>query len=459
MMDFTKGSISRQAMAFGLPLLAGNLLQFMSFVINSIIVGRFLGSDMLAAVTCTMPVSFFLVSFLIGMGMATNVLSAQAYGAKQFGYIKRILPNAWMVSMAIGVVVSVFGITASNWILDLINVPDRICGPAQFYFRVICAGMVLQFTYNWFSGTLRGLGDSKTPLNILIVSTVLNVVLAPIFIIVFQMGIVGAALGSMTANGLSLVWGYLHTIKKYDLFNVRQWDFTLDREVIKKMLVIGVPGSLQMMVTSLSGIFIMSIVNRFGTDVTAAYGIGMQADQISFVPAMTLSMVISAMVGQNLGAGQYDRVRQIFRVVSAIAVAIGTVLCLFVFAFPSLIASLYTTNPVVLAHAPGYFRIVCFTYITFALMFSLQGVVRGAGATMVMLLFSVIALVGVRVPLIWYLSQHTALAERGIWLGLLLSTFVGVGLSWWYYRSGRWMHIKVLPVGPVPVVEEVESAG
>jgi Na+-driven multidrug efflux pump len=176
---------------------------------------------------------------------------------------------------------------------------------------------------------------------------------------------------------------------------------------------------------------------------------------------MTLGIVVTAMVGQNLGTGQYDRVRQICRTITALSVAIGAVLCLFVFAFPTLIAALYTNNPAVLAHAPGYFRIVCFTYITFALMFSLQGVLRGAGDTMMMLLFSIIALVGVRVPLVWYLSQHTALAERGIWLGLLLSTFVGVGLSWWYYKNGRWMRIKVLPTRPrpEPAVEEVESAG
>ena len=121
------------------------------------------------------------------------------------------------------------------------------------------------------------------------------------------------------------------------------------------------------------------------------------------------------------------------------------VLCIFVFAFPTLIASLYTSNPVVLEHTTGYFRIVCFTYITFAFMFSLQGVVRGAGDTIMMLLFSLIALIGVRVPLVWYLSQYTTLAEHGIWLGLLLTTFVGILLSWLYYRSGRWMRVKVLP--------------
>jgi putative MATE family efflux protein len=445
MRDFTEGNIYKQVIAFSLPLLAGNFLQFFYSIIDSIIVGRFLGTQSFAAISCTMPILFFLTAFLIGMGVATNVLVAQSYGAKNMDFMKKVLANSLMVSVLIAVVISAVSITFHSWILDWVNTPAEIKPQASIFFVIVCCGLVFQFTYNWFSGILRGLGDAHTPLYILIGSTILNIILVPLFIMVFKMGVAGAAVGTVLANFISLIWGYFYTIKKYEIFHVGYWDFTVDWAIIKKILIIGLPSSFQMMVTSFSGTMIMSLVNTFGTNVTAAYGIGMQADGIAFVPAMTISIAISTMVGQNLGVEKYHRVKEIFAVASKLAVGIGCALCAFAFFFPHAIASLFTTNQDVLVYVTPYFRIVSFSYITFAIMFSLQGVVRGAGDTMVMLIFSLIALIIIRVPLAYYLAHHTLLAERGIWTSILASTFVGIILSYGYYRSGRWMRVKILP--------------
>jgi Na+-driven multidrug efflux pump len=159
---------------------------------------------------------------------------------------------------------------------------------------------------------------------------------------------------------------------------------------------------------------------------------------------MTLGVVVSAMAGQNLSLGQYGRVKQIFKTVTMIALLIGALSCLFIFLWPHLIASLFTTNAVVSGYAVQYFRIVCFSYIAMALLSALQGVVRGAGDTVMMLALSVIALILVRVPLAYGLSQ-TAWRERGVWLAILVSSVAGVLFSYLYYLSGRWKRIKVLP--------------
>lgn len=303
--------------------------------------------------------------------------------------------------------------------------------------------------YNWFAGVLRGLGDSKTPLHLLIVSSVLNVILVPVLIKgvgpLPGLGIAGAALGTIFAGAIMLFIAYYFVLRKHPLLNIRVWDFTIDMSIWRKIFVIGIPASLQMIVISLSGTLIISLVNTFGSQLTAAYGIGIQLDQFAFMPAMAIGMSVSSMVAQNLGARQYDRVKEITKFSILLSLLISLVFFIIVYTFPIQVASLFTKENTVLLLTKEYIRIVSFSYFVFSIMFSLQGILRGAGDTMYMLVFSLIGFVAVRYPLAYTFSKFTVMREQGIWFAILISTFVGLLLNYWYYRSGRWRRKVIVP--------------
>jgi putative MATE family efflux protein len=448
MQDFTEGNILKQVIGFSLPLLIANFLQSFSGIINIIWIGRMLGPSSIAAVTISMPIVFFLISGIIGLNIATNVIVAQVYGSKNMKLMEKVFANSLMTNLFLCLVISIFSIFFSGKLLDMINAPKEIKPEAQSFFIVVLIGLVFQFTYNWYSGALRGLGDSKTPLYILIVNTILNFIFVPIFIIGFgpipKLGIVGAAIANILSSFLSLLALYFYTIRINPFFNIQKWDFTVDWKIIKKVFTIGIPASLQMVIVSFAGTVISYLVNKFGTNIIAAYGIGMQTDQLAFLPAMSIGIAISSMVGQNLGIGKYDRVKKIFHYSVTLSLIISFIFFIVIFFFPKQIASLFTKNTDVIGYAVGYLKIVSFTYICFALIFALQGIVRAAGDTLAMLILTIITVVIFRLPLAYFLSEHTSLRQNGIWVSILISTVAAVVLNYLYYINGRWKRIKII---------------
>jgi putative MATE family efflux protein len=360
-------------------------------------------------------------------------------------FMKKVLANSLIACLGVAVLISGISVVFTSTFVSMVHVPERVHEQAELFFRISSAGLIAQFGMNWFSGMLRGLGDAKTPLRILFVATFLTIASVYICIAVFHMGVVGAAVGQIVATLIASIWGYFDTVKRNSLFDMRNWDFSIDWPVIGKIVGIGIPVSMQMMVASLSGTLIVSMVNRFGPEMTAGYGIGMQIDQIAFLPAMSIGMAISSMVGQNLGVKRYDRVKKILYVSLLLSVGLSALMFVLVKVAPISVAGLFTTDNAVAVNAAAYWHIVAWSYMTYAIMFALQGVVRGAGDTMVLLVFSAIALIGVRFPLAGYLSTHFGLGADGIWWAVVISTLVGVALSLGYYLSGRWMRRVVIP--------------
>ena len=448
MRDFTEGDILGQVISFSFPLLLGNFLQAFSSMINIFFVGRLLGHHSIAAITTSMPIVFFLLSGIIGLNMATNIIVAQAYGSKNIKLMEKVFANSLLTNLFLCVVVSLTSIAFSGRLLDLVNTPPEIKAEAHSFLVVVLMGIVFQFAYNWYAGTLRGLGDAKTPLYILILTTALNLLFIPSLILGLgpfpKMGILGAPTANIFANLIGLIVGYLYTIRISPFFSVHEWDFTLEWNMIKKIFTIGIPTSLQMVITSFAATIITYLVNGFGTDVIAAYGIGIQADQLAFLPSMSIGIAISSMVGQNLGIGKYDRVNKILRYSISLSVSIALLFFLVIFTMSNHIGSIFTGDPVVIGHTVSYYRIVSFSYVCFALIFSLQGVVRASGDTMAMLILTVISIVIFRIPLAYYLSEYTNLKESGIWLAILISSFVAVTINYLYYKSGRWKTMKVI---------------
>ncbi len=445
MKDFTTGSIPKQLLAFAVPLLLGNFLQTFIEVMNMFWVGRILGHEAIAAVATSLPILFLLISVLIGLSIAANIIVAQAYGAKNIKYMEKTFANSLIMSVALCVVVSAGGIIFSDQLLTLINCPLAIKAQASSYFKVVLIGLSFMFIYNWYSGIQRGLGDAKTPLYILMLNAALNLCLVPLFIKYF--GLNGAAFANIISGIISTVAGYFYASARNPFFNVREWDFSLDLSIIKKLFGIGIPASLQMIIISIAGFAIMNIVNGYGALVTAAAGIGQQCDQLAFLPAMSIGLAVTSMAGQNLSAGKMDRVKQVLKYGLLLSLSISIIFTLFIYLFPHQIASVFTRDEsaaLIIPHVVGYLGITCFSYIAFAMVFTIMGVVRGAGDTVGILVLSFISAVLFRIPLAWYLSSKTTLGENGIWLAILITSYITALLNFGYYKLGRWKKIKLL---------------
>ncbi len=437
--DFTQGSIPKHLIAFSTPLFLGNALQALYNTVDSVWVGQYLGSQGLAAVSVSGPVIFSLVALVTGIGMAATALIAQYSGAKDRLMVQKTVANSFVLMAVLGGISSAAGFVFRGPLLRLINTPEDIMDMASSYLGIILGGLLTMFIYNTISAVMRGLGDSRTPLIFLAYATVLNMILDPILIFGIgpfpKMGVAGAALATVIAQGFSGVLGLRH-MAKIGLLKFEKSALRLDLGLTARMFSIGLPAGIQQIVVSMGMLAMTSLVNKFGSGVVAAFGAGGRLDQFAFMPAMSVGLAVTALVGQNLGAGRQDRVKEIVRFSVYLTVGITAVVSLIAVSFPTVLLRLFTKKHEVLAEGVKYLRVVGFAYIPYSLMFMLSGVMRGAGDTFPSMVFSIATLWLVRIPLARRLSE--SMGSRGLWFGMAASAVAGALLNWLYFVSGRW---------------------
>ena len=452
MQNFTQGNIARQFIDFTLPIMLGNVLMSVYGIINMIWVGRLLGPDAVAAVAASLPIIMLMPAFLIGLGMATNVLIAQAFGRGDTAMLKRILSNSFFASILFCLLISFVALLFRHEVLGWVRVPVEIRGMALSYMTVMMASLVFQFFINWMNGMLRGLGDATTVVKILILLALFNITFVPLCIRgagpVPPLGVSGAAWGSALAAVLTGVIGYLYMVRYNPYINMRNWDYSLDWGIIKQVFVIGVPASLQMIVVSLAAVIIVTLVNGYGTAVTAAFGIGMQVDMLATIPFMSIGMAATTIAGQNLGGQKPDRVFKTLRTSIYFGLAIGGVCAVVLFFFSREIGSVFlkesTQSAQVLNYVRGYYHWMAFIFPCFAVIFSIQGVLRSAGDTMALLVMSFLAMFVIRIPLAYVLAGPGGFKQDGIWIAIVTSSALAAILNWLYYRRGTWLNRRII---------------
>ncbi len=440
--DFTVGNIPRHLVFFSIPMLLGNLLQSMYNVVNGIWVGRFLGPDALGAVSVAFPIVFALISLIMGITMATTVLVSQFYGARRTDMVRKTINNSLLILIGTGLVISVSGVFLAHPLLRLIDTPAELMADATGYLQVFLGGMVFMFGYNVFGAILRGLGDSRTPLLFLVWGTAINAVLDPLFIFglgpIPRMGVRGAALAAVLAQAIStyLAVRYLQRLKHVVHLNFKELAF--DWNLTKLTVKIGLPAGIQQIAVSLGGLVVMSIINGFGAIVAAGYGAAIRIDSFAFMPAMSIGLSVSALVGQNLGAGKEARVREVVFWSLVIGCGVSLLLSVLIYLLPHVLLAIFTNDPDLIKVGSGYLRIAAFSYVPFAVMFALSGVMRGAGDTMPVMLISLATLWVVRIPTAEFLSRLPAFGVTGVWIAIAASPTLGSLLTWGYYATGRW---------------------
>ncbi|KXG74300.1 MATE family efflux transporter [Thermotalea metallivorans] len=445
-LNMTEGSIRSHLIKFSIPIFIGNLLQAAYNVVDSIWIGQFLGAEALAAVTVSFPILFVLISLIIGLTMGATILISQYFGAEEYESLKKTIQTTLAFVGICGIAVSIVGILFSESILKFINTPENIIPMAVDYLIVFSAGLLFMFGYNALGAILRGLGDSKTPLLFLIYATVLNVILDPLFIFGIgpfpKMGVSGAALATTIAQGISFVLGIRHLDKMDHIFKFRFTEIKIDYDILKKSIKIGLPTGIQQTVVSLAAVAITSIVNIFGPITVAAFGAAMRFDNFAFMPAMAIGIGVSTLAGQNIGAGREDRVKETAKWGCILSSAVTVLITMIVLVSPEILMRLFTRDGEVIRIGAEYLRIVSWGYVPIALMFALNGILRGAGDTLASMLITICTLWIIRIPLAKLLSG-TSLGARGIWFAMLASLCMNALISYVYYRTGRWKNKAV----------------
>ena len=452
MQDFTEGNITKQVIDFTLPIMFGNVLMSVYGIINMIWVGRLLGHEAVAAVAVSLPIIMLMPAFLIGLGMATNVLIAQAFGRKDTAMLKKILSNSFFASTLFCLLISIIALLFRRQLLEWVQAPLEIQEMALSYLTIMTATLIFQFFINWMNGMLRGLGDAKTVVKILILLAVFNIVFVPLFIRGLgplpPLGVAGAAWGTALAAIATSIIGYIYMLRFNPYINMRNWDYSLDWHIIREVFVIGVPASLQMIVVSLAGVIIIALVNRYGTAVTAAFGIGMQIDMLATIPFISIGMAATTIAGQNLGAQKLERVLQTLRISVYFGLVVALVCTAVLLLFPHYIGAIFleksVENTQVLNVVRDYYHWIAFIFPCFAVIFAVQGVLRSAGDTMALLALSFIAMFVIRIPLAYGLAGPLGFKQDGIWMAMLMSSVLAVGLNWLYYMKGPWKKKRLL---------------
>ncbi|RUA27924.1 MAG: MATE family efflux transporter [Bacteroidetes bacterium] len=437
--DLTIGKESKQIILFALPVIAASIFQQLYNVVDSIIVGNVLGKEALAAVGASFPVIFVLISLLIGISSGVTVVVSQYFGAKQYDNVVKAINTFYVFIFIASIIMSIFGIYFSEDIFIALKLPTEVLDDAVDYLQIYLGGMVFMFAFYGTNGILRGMGDSRSPLYFTIFSTILNIGLDLLFVMVFDWGIKGVAYASVIAQAIAFIGVSIRINKGNSLIHFSFENLVFDWKIFAQSLRIGLPTGAQQSFVAIGMIAIMRIVNDFGTDTIAAFTAASRLDSFASMPAMAFSTALATFVGQNIGANKIERVRRGFYVTLMISSTFSVIVSIIMYFFGTDLIGIFTNDPNVIAIGYSYLVIVSSFYVIFSAMFTVHGLLRGAGDTIVLMFITIFALWFLRIPVSYYLSRpEMGLGSDGIWWGVPIGWSFGLIASFIYYKMGRW---------------------
>ncbi|MEG1411412.1 MAG: MATE family efflux transporter [Terrisporobacter sp.] len=383
--DMTKGSPLKLFIFFSIPLLIGNIFQQLYSMVDTIIVGRFVGVNALAALGATGSMFFLVNGMILGLTSGFAVLVSQKFGAKDEVGIKKAVASNIILTLVLTVITTIIALLVKTPLLRLMNTPDNIFNDANTYITIIYAGMITQTLYNMSAGILRALGDSKTPLYFLIVASVLNVILDLVFIVNFKMGVAGAAYATNIAQGFSAILCLIYSYKKFSILRLKKEDFKVEKSYYTRHLQIGIPMALQFSVTAIGVIIVQSAINMFGATVIASYTAASKVLQLVMQPSISFGVTIATYAGQNLGAGRFDRIKNGMKIMNRVSVVTSLIAAAVLVFFGKYFVMLFIENPTpeIFAYAQQVLNYSAAFLIPLGFIFVYRNVLQGMGESFV----------------------------------------------------------------------------
>lgn len=442
--DMTQGRPWEKIVIFTIPMLIGNIAQQLYNTVDSIVVGRYVGDNALAAVGSASPILNLLLVLFIGISVGAGVMVSQYFGAKDRKELSLTIGNCITLTAIATAIIMVVGPLVARPLLELLNTPESIIDWCTSYLVILLAGCAGLAYYNILCGVLRGLGDSISALVYLLIATVLNIVLDLWFVAGLNMGVAGVALATAIAQTVSAVLCVLKLCRMTDIFDLKLRYLKISGHHTFTIIRLGLPSGLTQAIFSMAMIIVQSLTNSFGELVIAANVIIMRVDGFAMMPNFSFGTAMTTYAGQNVGARRYDRVEQGSRQGTLIAVATSTVITGLILLFGKNLMGIFTTTAELVELSANMMKILAVGYIAMAVTQCLSGVMRGAGDTMTPMWISLITTVCIRVPLAYGISYFTRTPElpngayQCIWISLLFSWVMGAAITFFCYKRGGW---------------------
>lgn len=435
--DMTEGVIWKLLVQFALPMLIGHFCQQLYNMVDSVVVGRYVGKEALAAVGSTGHVINALIGFFSGLGMGGGVVISQYFGAKNDKGLHDAVHTTLLMTLLLGIFCTFFGILMTPYVLRWMSTPDDVIAVASQYLRIYFMGVSGMMVYNIGSGILRAVGDSKRPLYFLIFCALLNLALDLLFVCVFGMGVAGVAYATVISQALSAVMVLLVLTRSQGGYRLIPRDLRIDLSVLRRVLRIGLPAALQTSITSLSNVFVQAYINGFGSSCMAGWTMYSRLDAFAWMPMMCVGMASTTFVGQNLGAGNVARSKQGVRIAIRIAFACTALVVLVLMCFSRPLLTLFSTDADVLYYGRMFVLFLSPFYIPFCATQIYSGALRGAGDSLRPMLIIVGSFVVFRQL---YLIIGTQFINSALFvaMGYPAGWIVSAVAMFLVYASGRW---------------------
>lgn len=442
--DMTVGEPWKQIVIFTIPMLIGNIAQQLYNTVDSIVVGKYVGDNALAAVGSAGPVLNLLLVLFIGISMGASIMVAQYFGAKQREELSHTIGTCILLTGIATLVIMVLALVIVRPLLHLLNTPESILEWCASYLTILFVGSAGLAYYNILSGILRGLGDAFSALVYLLVATGINIVLDIYFVAGLQMGVSGVALATAIAQAVSAVLCFLKLARMPDIFDLKLSYLRLSKKYSGNIVRLGLPSGLTQAIFSMAMIVVQSLTNSFGETFIAANVIVMRVDGFAMLPNFSFGTAMTTYAGQNVGARAYDRVQKGARQGTMIAVLTTSAITGLILVFGRYLMGVFTDTAELVTLSMRMMQIIAVGYVAMAVTQSLSGVMRGAGDTMTPMWISLITTVVVRVPVAYGIAYFTRTPElpngrqECIFISLLCSWLIGAGMTTVLYLRGRW---------------------
>lgn len=442
-LDMTEGNEFSLLMRFALPMLIGNIFQQFYNMVDSIIVGKFVGADALAAVGTSGSLHFLFISLCIGMSTGIGILISQYYGAKKESEIKKAIANAAYLVLGTGLLMSSISIIFARPILIAMNTDKLVLEDAIQYMQIFCGGIFAVAAYNATAAILRALGDAKTPLLFLIISSITNIVLDLIFVCVLHMGVIGAGIATVISQSICAISCIIYALCTNPYFRIKRADMKLEKMIILRSMKIGIPVAAQSAFIAISCVILQGVVNSFGKNVMAAFTATARIEQLVQQPFNSLGAAVATYSGQNVGARKIDRVRTGY-LKSILVVLVFSLSMLMIMQFASReIMNIFVNDSTVIDFGSKALRITSFFYFPLGMIYVSRGMLNGAGDAAYAMMVGVVEVIG-RVAFSTILVSIPFIGFWGVWYTSGFTWFITGVFSFIRYKQGKWKKMSLI---------------
>ncbi len=442
--DMTVGAPWQRIAEFAVPMLLGNIAQQLYNTVDSIVVGKYVGDNALAAVGSSSPILNLLLALFVGISTGAGIIISQRFGAGDRKGLSRAIGNCISLAAIASLIILVVGPLISRPMLELLDTPASIIDWCTSYLNIFFIGASGFIFYNILSGVLRGMGDSASALLFLVVATVLNIGLDIWFVAGFQMGVAGVSLATVIAQGISAVLCYFKLIRMRDVFDLNLEQLKLRKDSALKIIKIGMPSGITQAIFSVAMLVVQTLTNSLGEMVIAANVIIMRVDGFAMMPNMTFGQTMSVYTGQNVGAGKLDRVHKGTKQGLLMAAGLSAVITAILLFLNKFLFGFFTDTVELIDLAGRMMRIMAVGYVAVSVTQVLGGVMRGCGDTMTPMWISMITTIALRIPVAYGMAYLTASPEWpnghpfSLSTSLLISWTMGAIITYIAYRKGKW---------------------